>query len=148
MARVEIPIDHRFLQRSGDRVLRAELDLELKTTANSWEAVTFLFDSGTEITTMPADQAKSMNLPMPRRPVRGLFLHGQEVRAGLIRARVVGLDLTEYHFPCYFLGDPDVPHPEPRFLLGLTGVRNQVRLSFDGTYTLAAPDGRLIVETY
>ena len=80
--------------------------------------------------------------------MRGLFLHGKEVRAGLLRARIVGLDPTEYTFPCYFLGDPNVSSPDPRFLLGLTGVINQVRLTFDGTYTLAAPDGRLIVETY
>jgi hypothetical protein len=148
MARVEIPIGHRILQRSGDKVLRAELDLELKTHANTWEPARFLFDPGTEMTTMPADQAKSMDLPMPRSPVRGLFLHGEEVRAGLLRARVVGMDPTEFFFPCYFLGDPNVSIPDPRFLLGLTGVINQVRLILDGTYTLAAPDGRLIVETY
>ncbi len=100
MARVEIPIGHRFLLRSGDKVLRAELDLELKTNANSWEPATFVFDSGTEMTTMQADRARSLDLPMPRRPVRGLFLHGQEVRAGLLRVRVVGLDPTEYHIPC------------------------------------------------
>ena len=84
----------------------------------------------------------------PGRPVRGLTFRGQEARAGLLRVRIVGMDLTEYSFPCYFLGDPDVPHPDPRYLLGLTGVINQVRLIMDGTYTLAAPDGRLIVETY
>jgi hypothetical protein len=103
MARVEIPIGHRILRRSGDKVLRAELDLELKTQANTWEPARFRFDPGTEMTTMPADQAKSMDLPMPRRPVLGLFLHGQEVRAGLLRARVVGTDPTEVFFPCYRL---------------------------------------------
>lgn len=35
-----------------------------------------------------------------------------------------------------------------RYLLGLTGGINQIRLILDGTYTLAGPDGRLIVETY
>ncbi len=126
----------------------AELDLEVRTNANSWESATFVFDSGTEMTTMPADQATSLDLPMPRRPMRGLFLRGQEVRAGLLRARIVGMDPTEYYFPCYFLGDPAVASTDPKFLLGLTGVINQIRLTFDGTYTLAAPDGRLIVETY
>ena len=100
------------------------------------------------MTTMPAAEARRLDLPIPRRPVRGLTYRGQEARAGLLRARVVDLDLTEYTFPCYFLGDPAVPPADPRNLLGLTGVINQVRLTFDGTYTLAAPDGRLIVETY
>jgi hypothetical protein len=124
------------------------LELELKTYANAWEPAPFLFDSGTEMTTMPAADARMMDLPMPRQTVRGLLFRGQEVRAGLLRARIVGLDPIEYFFPCYFLGDPDIPPTEPRNLLGLTGVINQVSLTFDGTYTLAAPDGRLIVETY
>jgi len=58
------------------------------------------------------------------------------------------MDLTEYTFPCYFLGDPAVPPTGPRNLLGLTGVINQVRLIPDGSYTLVAPERRLIVETY
>ena len=110
--------------------------------------VPFLFDSGTEMTTMPAADARKFNLPMPRRPVRGLRLRGREALPGLLRARVVGLDPTEYFSPCYFLGDPAVPPPDPRNLLGLTGVITQLRFIIDGTYTLAAPYGRLIVETY
>jgi hypothetical protein len=148
MPRIEVPLLHRILQTTGDKVLRAELDLELKTLANAWEPVRFVFDSGTEMTTLPAADARRMNLPMPQRPVRGLTFRGQETRAGLLRARIVGLGLSEYTFPCYFLGDPAAPPTEPRNLLGLTGVINQVRLTLDGSYTLAAPDGRLIVETY
>jgi hypothetical protein len=148
MPRIEIPLARRILQTTGDKVLRAELDLELKTHANAWEPVRFVFDSGTEMTTMPAADARRMDLPMPRRPVRGLNFRGQEARAGLLRARIVGMDLTEYLFPCYFLGDPAIPPTDPKYLLGLTGVINQVRLILEGTYTLAAPDGRLIVEKY
>ena len=148
MPRIEIPLAFRILQTTGDKVLRAELDLELRTIANAWEPARFVFDSGTEMTTMPAGDARRIDLPIPRRPVRGLTFRGQEARAGLLRARIVGLDFTEYTFPCHFLGDPAVPPTEPRYLLGLTGVINQVRLILDGSYTLAAPDGRLIVETY
>jgi len=61
--------------------------------------------------------------------------------------RIVGLDATEYSFPCYFVGDPNVPPPKPRKnLLGLTGVVNQIRLCFDGTWSVGAPHGSLIVE--
>ncbi len=126
MPRIEIPLAYRILQSTGDKVLRAELDLELKTVANAWEPARFVLDSGTEMTTMPAAEARRMDLPIPRRPVRGLTFRGQEARAGLLRARIVGMAPTEYTFPCYFLGDPAVPPSEPKNLLGLTGVINQV----------------------
>jgi hypothetical protein len=55
--------------------------------------------------------------------------------------------LTTYVFPCYFLGDPDVPPPTPvKNLLGLSGVINQVRLGFDGTWSPGTPWGILVVE--
>jgi hypothetical protein len=148
MARVEIPLAHRKLKTTGDKVLRAELDLELRTNQNTWVRLPFLFDSGTEMTTMPAADARRLDLPMPRHPVRGLPFRGQQARAGLLRVRIPGLGITEYAFPCYFLGDPAVALADPRNLLGLTGVINQVRLIQDGSYVPAAPDGRLIVETY
>ena len=57
------------------------------------------------------------------------------------------LDATEYVFPCYFLGDPNARPVRPRNLLGLTGVINQIRLTFDGTSPLVAPSGVLVVES-
>lgn len=56
------------------------------------------------------------------------------------------MDATEYHFPCYFVGDPSGPVPRSRNLLGQTGVIDQIRLSFDGTPTLLSPFGVLVVE--
>src|ERR1035438_3193159 len=58
-----------------------------------------------EMTTMPVGEAKNRNLPMPRRPVSGLTFQGLEVRSGLLRAQIPGIDVTAYVFPCYFLGD-------------------------------------------
>ncbi len=95
---------------------------------------------------MPACEARRWDLPIPMRPVRGLSLRGQEVRRGVLRARIPGLDATEYVFPCYFLGDPYVPLADPKNLLGLTGVIDHVRLIFDGTKSLSAPNGILVVE--
>jgi len=78
-------------------------------------------------------EARKLDLPIPKHPVPGLFLYGQEVRSGLLRARVVGMHPTEFVFPCYFLGDPNLtPHTQALNLLGLTGVINQIRLIFDG----------------
>jgi hypothetical protein len=146
MSRLEVPLVHRSLRTTGDVVVHAELILEVKAHVGTWESITFVVDPGTEITTMPAGVAKVRNLPIPRRPIRGISFQGQEVRSGLLRARIPGMDATEYVFPCYFLGDPNIPPAHSRNLLGLTGVINQIRLTFDGTYSLTAPHGVLLVE--
>lgn len=146
MTRLEVPLKHKTLRSTGDDLLRAELDLEVKTNGGLWATIRSFVDSGTEMSTMPADEALKRDLPIPKRPVQGILFRGQEVRRGLLRARIAGMDGTEYVFPCYFLGDPNVPMPDPRNLLGLTGVIDHVRLTFDGTRTLSAPDGVLIVE--
>jgi hypothetical protein len=145
MSRLEVPLVYRTLQTTGDRVVHADLDLEVKTNQGTWEA-TFRVDPGTEMTTMLASTARDLDLPIPRRPVRGLTLDGKEVRRGLLRARILGLDATEYVFPCYFLGDPNAPMANPKNLLGLTGVIDKVRWIFDGTPAGAAQYGLLIVE--
>jgi hypothetical protein len=156
MARLETPLLAKTLWKTGDILLRAELDLRLKDNSGGWQAETFLVDSGTEMTMMPASLARALDLPLPQRPVPGgLDLLGvaREVRAGLIRVRIDGLDATEFSFPCYFIGDPDSPFDRlhrptfPRNLLGLTGVVDHIRLLFDGTPTLGVPHGRLVIET-
>ena len=146
MSRIELPLAHWKLKTTGDTVVRAELDLELKTDQGIWVKALFRVDPGTEMTTMLSADAKDRNLPMPRPPVPGLSLLGQEIRSGLLRARIVGMDATEYVFPCYFLGDPDAPVAKSRNLLGLTGVINQIRLTFDGATSVPAPHGILVVE--
>lgn len=146
MSRLEVPLAYRRLRTSGDLVVRAELTLAIRTDRGAWELLTFLIDSGTEMTTMPAEDAKDRYLPMPKRPVSGLTFQGLEVRSGLLRARIPGMDATEYVFPCYFLGDPDAAPAQTRNLLGLTGVINEIRLTFDGTTSLVAPSGVLVVE--
>jgi hypothetical protein len=109
-------------------------------------AVPLLVDSGTEMTSMPAGEAKHQNLPMPKTPVSGLTFQGLEIRSGLLRARIPGMDATEYLFPCYFVGNPNTRQVRTRNLLGLTGVINQIRLIFDGTASVVAQRGILVVE--
>ena len=147
MSRLEVPLGYRTLRATGDTVLWADLILSLKTNRGVWKEIPFRVDPGTEMTTMPAYDAIGLDLPIPKTPVSRLVLYGQEVRSGLLRARVVGMDPTEFVFPCYFLGDPNLPPPtQARNLLGLTGVINQIRLSFDGTTSVPAPWGVLVVE--
>ena len=83
---------------------------------------------------------------MPKQPVSRLTFQGLEVRSGLLRAQIPGMDATEYVFPCYFDGDPDARPTRARNLLGLSGVINQIRISLDGTPSPAAPSGVLVVE--
>jgi hypothetical protein len=146
MSRLEVPLIARTLRTTGDVVVHAELVLAIKTDRGSWELLPFLVDPGTEMTTMSAWEAKNRNLPVPRQPVSGLNFQGLEVRSGLLRARIPGMDVTQCVFPCYFLGDPNTSVAPSRKLLGLTGVINQIRLSFDGTTSRVAPSGVLVVE--
>jgi hypothetical protein len=149
MSRLELPLIERKLQSTGDLLLRAELALEIKSNQGEWKSLTFLVDPGTEMTTMRASEARDRDLPIPRKPVPGLTFKGEEVRAGLLRARVTGMDPTEYVIPCYFVGDMNVAPPaQAKNLLGLTGVINQLRLSFDGRPYPGAQGGILVVETY
>src|SRR4051794_40211024 len=108
MSRLERPLLARMIPLTGDIALRAELTLRLKTNLQVWEPVNFLVDPGTEMTTLPAARAKQLGIPFPQRPVPRLFITGRsaEVRSGLIRARVDGMDGTEFVFPCYFIGAP------------------------------------------
>jgi hypothetical protein len=155
MSRLELPLRDRKLWATGDVLLRAELDLLLKDNSGQWRATTFLVDSGAEMTAMPAWLAKQLNLPIPRKAALGAIHRqtGLEIRSGLLRTRIVGLDGTEFSFPCLFLGDPDTPpggsqaSTAPRRLLGLSGVVDKVRILFDGTPTPVAPYGNLILET-
>jgi hypothetical protein len=96
-----------------------------------------------------------MDLPMPRKAATRAIdkQTGLEIRSGLLRARIVGLDGVDFNFPCFFLGDPDASSSvsqaatTPRTLLGLTGVVDKVRILFDGTPTPAALYGNLVLET-
>jgi hypothetical protein len=131
----------KILWATGDLLIWAVLDLELKDSSGRWSRETFRVDSASDMTTMPAFAAKLFGLPIPRSAAPGA-VHtqtGLEIRSGYLRARVVGMDQTEYAFPCLFLGDPDTPPSPnapaaavPRNLLGLAGVVNQLRITFDG----------------
>jgi hypothetical protein len=155
MSRLAIPLQYRTLWATGDVLVSAYLDLLLKTNTGTWEPATFRADSGAEITTMPAWDARVSGLPMPQRASPGVRHEqtGLEVRSGWIRAQVVGMDATEYVFPCFFLGDPHTPlsayskATTPRSLLGLAGVVDKLLLAYNG---MPAPPlalyGHLIIE--
>jgi hypothetical protein len=153
MSRLEVPLLGKKVWKTGEILLRAELDLLIRDHQAVLKPESFRVDSGTEMTTMPAALARALNLPMPKKPIL-LDVNGarREVRPGILRAQISGMDATEYVFPCYFLGNPDAPlvsnqPPRPgRSLLGLTGVVDKIRIAFDGTPSADAQYGIMIIE--
>jgi len=153
MSRLEVPLLSKKVWATGDIVLRAELDLLIRDDNGALRPETFRVDSGTEMTSMAAARATALGLPMPPNPIF-LDINGirREVRPGLIRAQVVGMDGTEHVFPCYFLGspyatpDPNQPPVVAGNLLGLTGVLDKLRILFDGTPSPSARHGMMVVE--
>jgi hypothetical protein len=153
MSRIEVPIVGRILWATGDVLLRAPLSLRLRTAAGTWQTRIFLADPGAEITTMSAYEARLIGLPIPQKAAAGVAHRqsGLEVRSGYLRVQVVGMDPTEYAFPCFFLGDPTTTPgaggpTASRRLLGLSGVIDKIQLAFNGRPAAGAPYGNLIVE--
>jgi len=151
MSRLEVPVTARTLWHTGDVLLGAHVDLFLQESAGRWPVRTFLVDTGTEITTMPAFDAKQLGLAMPRGAARGVS-HRQTalaIRSGVLRFRVAGMDQTEYAVPCFFLGDPDAPPTpgqpaiRPRRLLQPLGLLGHLRFVLDRDATANAPYGTL-----
>jgi hypothetical protein len=156
MSRLQVPLNARILWSTGDIVLWAELNVVVKDDRGNWQPHTFRVDSASDMTTLPAYDCMQMGISMPQSQTHGLVHEqtGLPVRAGAIRCQIVGMDPTEYVFPCFFLGDPHTPPSPatppgrlPRRLLGLSGVVDKIRWTFDATPAgLAAPHGYLTVE--
>jgi hypothetical protein len=154
MSRLEVPVVGKTLWHTGDILLRVDLDLFLKDSAGKWPPERFLVDSGTEITTMSAYDAKRLGLAMPQNVARGAVHRqtGLEIRSGFLRFRVAGMDQTEYAVACFFLGDPDTPPAPgqpatfPRKLLQPLGLLGQLRFTLDRDAAVSAPYGTLTVE--
>jgi hypothetical protein len=154
MIRLEIPITAKALWYTGDIRLWADIDLLLKDGAGRWRKETFRVDTGTEITTFPANDAKRLGLPMPQQVSRGAthVQTGLEVRSGVLRFRVDGMDPTEYAIACLFLGDPNAPlfpaspATQPRKLLQPFHLLDQLRFTLDKDPSAGLPYGELVVE--
>ena len=154
---LQVPLQGKTLQATGDVLLRAELLAFIIDPDQAWHPVPFRVDSAAEVTTMPAVLAKRLHLPLTQDPVPGLLVTTStgtvagQVRSGVIKIRLFGLEEFEFWFPCFFLGDPDAAPATgepafPRTLLGLTGVVDKVRVTLDGSAAEDAPYGHVIVE--
>jgi hypothetical protein len=153
MSRLAIPVTRQVLLTTGDVLLRAEVTLALKDSAGNFVKQDFRIDSATDVTTFPAFDARRLALPMPvntsavRHSPTGL-----EVRSGLLRFRIEGMDQTEYVVSCFFLGNPTVaPNPAmpaffPRALLQPLSLLDHLKFTMEKDPTSAAIYGEVIIE--
>ena len=154
MCRLTVPITGKILWSTGDVRLRADLDLLLKDNAGGWKQESFRVDTGADVTTFPAHLARQLDLPMPPRAAAGA-VHvqtGLEIRSGVLRFQIAGMDATEYATPCLFLGDPATP-PDPNRLATVPSKLLQPCNLLDALRFIMAKDpaagtlyGELVVE--
>ncbi len=153
MSRLAIPITGRRLWATGDVRLWADIPLRVRDGSGQYRKEMFRVDTGTEITTFPAYEAKQLGLVVPARPASVRHKQsGLEVRSGMLRFRIIGMDQTEYAVACLFLGDPNVarsptqPTTGPRKLLQPFALLNQLRFAIERDPVAGSVYGELIVE--
>jgi hypothetical protein len=155
MSRLAIPVSHRTLYATGDILLWVDVTLLLRDGAGNFVAFDFQVDSGTNITTFPAHNARQLGLYLQPQPANVRYEQtGLEVRSGQIAFRIHGMDQTLYAVPCFFLGDPDTPPAPgtpsariPRTLLQPLHLLDVLKFSTEkDPASIAAPHGELIIE--
>ncbi len=154
MSRLAIPVRGQTLFATGDVMLRAKVLLSIRDGAGDFVGLDFRVDTGTDITTFPAYEAKQLGLYVPPRPAAVRHEQtGLEVRPGMLAFRVVGMDQTLYAVPCFLLGDPGTPpNPNnratfPRNLLQPFHLLDVLKFSTEkDRASIAAPYGELVIE--
>jgi hypothetical protein len=154
MSRIAVAISGQVLWSTGDVRLSAKLRLLLKDRAGNFTPEILVVDSGSEITTFPAYHARLLDLPMPAKTMTGVhhIQTGLQIRSGVLRFRVVGLDEAEYAIPCFFLGDPDrlpalSPATYPRKLLQPFVLLDRLRFVIDKDPASGSLYGDLVIES-
>jgi hypothetical protein len=147
--RVRIPLQARSVA-SGARVIHARLKLLVQTSKPSFASVDFLVDPGCGITSIPRIMAEDLGILIPSEDkIKKIGVRSsvgsqeQRVRLGRIGVRVPGLASRIFYWACHFVEPPHAPYMA---LLGLDGVLNDLRLVFDGTYSIESPCGVLVLE--
>jgi hypothetical protein len=113
MSRLAITVSSVPFYATGDVNLWVEGTLALRDGAGNFVNNKFFVDSGTEITTFPAYEAKQLGLHVPTNPAAVRHEQtGLEVLSGMLVFRIDGMDQTLYAVSCLLLGDPNV-RPSP-----------------------------------
>lgn len=150
---IRTPILKKVIPGVDVHLLRAEVRLFFRSRNGLWIPQRFLMDTGTELTTLPASTAHHrLNCSLPESAMR-LRVNNveKEVRLGTMEARVASSNGPRVQLPCAYVGPLEMgsaqTQPAERCLLGLTGLVNFFRLTFDGSPQPTSPHGFLILET-
>jgi hypothetical protein len=147
--RVHVPLSVRSI-RTGGRVIQARVGLLLQGGGPGLVPADFIVDPGCGVTSIPRLVAEEHGIPIPpRTAITKISVRSstgsnmQRVRPGKIGVRVPGLSGRTFYWNCHFVEPPHAPYMS---LLGLDGVLDDLRLIFDGTYSIEHPHGRLTLE--
>lgn len=147
---VRVPLKFARLRQTGEMTVKAETWFLVRTTRGSFEPLLMLVDTGANITTIPVPHAINAGVAIPTRRITldvqtATGVVRQQVHPGYIQVRVPGISHPHpFEWPCHFVDQPGVAPPIS--VLGLSGVLDDLRLTFDGTYSLDARYGVLLVE--
>jgi hypothetical protein len=145
---VRIPLESYRVPGIAQPFLRAMLTLWVRTQTRQFADLRVRVDSGAAITTVSLGPAQGLGLLIPKKTVEFQVEtatgKARQVRhPGRITVRLAEFPGREFNWPCHFLEHQGVP-PQP--VLGLTGVLDDLRICLDGSYTLEAPYGSLVLE--
>lgn len=146
---VRIPLEYSRLRQTGEVAIFPRLELLVRASIGNFAALEFLLDTGANFTTIPLAEARRLQLAVPPRTITlevrtAAGMVRQQVHPGRISVQVPGLQGHTFTWPCHFVDTPG--QAAPVALLGLSGVLNDLRLTFDGTYALDARYGVLLLE--
>jgi hypothetical protein len=148
---IRIPLQRVSVPAMGEIGMKAILEAEIRLPSGRFKMLQFLVDTGSTITTIPIARAQGLGLVVPTRTYRmaiqsasGVIV--QQRRPGRISLRIPGLGETVFDWPYHFV-EYEIATP-PISALGLAGLLNDLRLTFDGSYSLEARYGFLQIERY
>jgi hypothetical protein len=133
---------------SGITAVKGIIPLLVRNRLNHFDSIDFLVDSGANVTTIAVTDARNARIPFPAQSINLTVRTAagnlrQRVHPGTLSVRVAAFPSRQFLWPCHFVEHSGAG---PRAVLGLAGVLRDLRLIFDGTYSLEAPHGWLVLE--
>ena len=145
---LRVPLQAYRVRGLAESLVRPVLRIQVQSRDRSFKDVEMRVDCATAMTTISAARAIDLGLPIPRKVVTltvetAAGLITQRRHPGRITVRIPRLAMREFNWPCHFVHEGE---PAPGPLLGLAGVLDDLRITLDGSYSLEAPYGWLVLE--
>jgi hypothetical protein len=146
---IRVPLEMYRVRGISFPLVRAVIPLAIRTGPRQFREIPFVVDSGAAVTTLPTTKAVELGIPVPRRAVEitvetAVRQVRQLRRPSRIQVKLPGLEASVYDWPCHFVEPQGTP---PRAVLGLAGVLDDLRITFDGSYSLEARYGWMLLES-